>query len=154
MQLVSKESYMKLSNKSVAWLKTRGISKKTAETLNLQTSNTYIRSVEKETECVVFPYINKGTNYASKIRSISEKGFSCSGSPQSFYNIDNVQPDGDMIICEGEMDVASFVEAGWTSVVSVPNGAVMKVVDNDINPEEDNKFRFLWDAKDELDDVQ
>ena len=47
--------------------------------------------------------------------------------------------------------MASFVEAGWTSVVSVPNGAVMKVVDNDINPEDDNKFRFLWDAKDELD---
>ena len=151
MQLVSKESYMELSNKSVAWLKTRGISKKTAEKLNLQTSNTYIRSVEKETECVVFPYISKGTHYASKIRSISEKGFSCSNGPKSFYNIDNVRPDGDLIICEGEMDVASFVEAGWTSVVSVPNGAVMKVVDNDINPEDDNKFRFLWDAKDELD---
>ena len=99
----------------------------------------------------MFPYKNQGQAYAAKIRSLCDKGFSCSGSPQSFFNIDNVEVEGDLIICEGEIDACSFVEAGWKSVVSVPNGAVMKVVDNDINPEEDNKFRFLWAAKEEID---
>ena len=31
--------------------------------------------------------------------------------------------------------------------MSVPNGAVMKVVDGRIDPQEDSKFKFLWDAK-------
>ena len=40
-----------------------------------------------------------------------------------------------------------FMETGYDSVVSVPNGAVMKVVDKKIDPSDDNKFKFLWDAK-------
>ena len=151
LRVVPKESYMELSANSITWLKSRGISKETALKLELKTSSTYIRSVDKETECVVFPYKNQKQIYAAKIRSICDKGFSCNGSPQSFFNIDNVEAEGDLIICEGEIDACSFVEAGWNSVVSVPNGAVMKVVDNDITPEEDNKFRFLWDAKHEID---
>ena len=45
------------------------------------------------------------------------------------------------------MDVLAFMEAGFESCVSVPNGAVMKVVDGKIDPQEDSKFKFLWDAK-------
>ena len=55
LRVVPKESYMELSANSIAWLKSRGISKDTALKLELKTSNTYIRSVDKETECVVFP---------------------------------------------------------------------------------------------------
>jgi len=151
MQLAVKHDYKGLSDNAIAWLNSRGISEETANKAKLKTSKTYIRAVNAETECVVFPYTNQGQQYAAKIRSLSDKGFSCNGSPQSFFNIDNVATNDDLIICEGEMDALSFMEAGYDSVVSVPNGAVMKVVDADVDPEEDNKFKFLWDAKKKID---
>ena len=143
-----------LTNNSLHWLQDRGISEKTANKLGLQTVTSYINSVGHDTECVTFPYTNQGQTYASKIRAIEEKGFACSGSPQTFFNIENIDTDKPLIIAEGEMDVCSFVEAGWDNCVSVPNGAVMKVVDGDIDPQSDNKFRFLWNAKDILESVE
>jgi twinkle protein len=49
------------------------------------------------------------------------------------------------------MDAATLVEAGYESATSIPLGAVIKVADGEINPEEDGKFRFVWDAKKQID---
>lgn len=136
-----------LSSASLMWLQGRGISEDTARKAGLKTVSHWIQSAGKETECIVFPYQNKGQTYASKIRSIELKGFSCNGAPSTMFNIENVEPKEAMIICEGEMDALAFMEAGYSSVVSVPNGAVMKVVDGKIDPNEDNKFKFIWNAK-------
>lgn len=140
-----------LSDNALRWLSDRGISKQTAEKLGLTSANYFVGSIGKETDCVFFPYKNKGITYASKIRSVEGKGFSCNGAPQSFFNLDNVVSDDWLIICEGEMDVLALVEAGYESAISVPNGAVMKVVDGKVDPESDGKFRFIWDAKEKLD---
>tara|TARA_Y100000114_G_scaffold148925_1_gene162499 strand:+ start:1 stop:1368 length:1368 start_codon:yes stop_codon:yes gene_type:complete len=97
----------------------------------------------------MYPYTNKGQEYAYKIRAIKDKGFACNGAPQTFFNLENIdQSHGTLVICEGEMDALAFTEAGVKNAVSVPNGAVMKVVDGKIDPKEDNKFKFLWAAKD------
>lgn len=142
-----------LSDGAVSWLKSRGISEETATKAGLKSVNHWIQSIGSETECITFPYKNNGHVYASKIRSISDKGFSCNGSPQSFFNLENVELNDWIIICEGEMDALAFMETGYDSVVSVPNGAVMKVVDKKIDPSDDNKFKFLWDAKKQLDNA-
>ena len=159
MSVVKKIDEKALTINGLEWLKNRGISEETAKIVGLKTVNNYIGSVGQETECIVFPYTNKGQVYASKIRSIKEKGFACNGSPQTFFNIENVDVDKPLIICEGEMDCCAFIEASvhdtnLANVISVPHGAVMKVVDEDINPETDNKFRFLWNAKDVLEKVE
>ena len=39
------------------------------------------------------------------------------------YNMDKVKQDGTLVICEGEIDCASFIEAGWTQVCSIPFGS-------------------------------
>ena len=150
MSVVKQLDEKPLTNNGLDWLTKRGISEKTASKIGLKSLNNYINSVGQETECVSFPYTNQGQVYASKIRSIKDKGFACNGSPQTFFNIDNIDPDKPLIVCEGEMDVLSFMEVGYDNCVSVPNGAVMKVVDGKIDPESDNKFRFLWNAKDVL----
>ena len=145
-----------LSNNGLEWLKKRGISEETANTLGIKTCTNYIQGVGQETECVMFPYTNRGQVYASKIRSISEKGFACSGSPQSFFNLDRVDTTKPLIICEGELDALSFIECGAekvASVVSVPNGAVMKVVDEEFAKKDDTKFRFLTNAEEMLEEV-
>lgn len=148
---IKKEEWTDLSTSTLDWLKKRGISEETAKKANVKSAKHYISSLQKETECVVFPYIQDGKPYAAKIRAIEDKGFSCQGAPASFFNVDKVELNDDLIICEGEMDALSFMEVGFTSVVSVPNGAVMKVSDGKIDPREDNKFKFLWEAKKKID---
>ena len=140
-----------LDPSTISWLKKRGISQETAERAGLQSGTNYIRGLGKEVSCVFFPYLNQGQTYAQKIRAIEEKGFACNGAPASFFNIDNVVHGDDLFICEGEMDALTLMECGYDSAVSVPNGAVMKVVDGKIDPTEDSKFKFLWDAKKKID---
>ncbi len=151
MNAVAKGNWEGLSEKSLEWLKSRGISPSTAGKLGLKTTRSYIRAMNAEVECVVFPYFNNGYEYAAKVRAIIDKGFSCNGSPQTFFNIHNVEPSDWLIITEGEIDAATLVEAGYTSSVSIPNGAPMKVVDGAVDPSEDGKFRFVWDAKKQID---
>tara|TARA_R100000963_G_C4645051_1_gene109172 strand:- start:2220 stop:4034 length:1815 start_codon:yes stop_codon:yes gene_type:complete len=145
------KTYSKLNEASLEYLSARGISEITANKIGVGFTRRFIGSVQKETNCIVFPYKNKGITYATKYRSFPEKGFSCDGSAQTMFNIENVDTDQDLILCEGELDVLSFIESSFDNVVSVPNGAIMKVVDGKIDPNEDNKFQFIWNSKEKLD---
>lgn len=151
MSVAKKLDHQPLGPEALEWLSARGVSKETAEKAGLKQRRHWIQSLGKETECIVFPYKNQGQEYAAKIRSMEDKGFSCNGAPQTFFNIENVQRDDWLIIVEGEMDALALMEVGYESVVSVPNGAVMKVADGKIDPQEDSKFRFVWDAKKQID---
>ena len=148
--VAQKRNWEDLTPSALSFLNSRGISKATAEKLQIKAGPNYIQAIGREVDCVVFPYLNQGQEYAAKIRSTEGKGFSCNGSPQSFFNIQNVQPNDWMIITEGEMDCAALVECGYESTVSMPNGAPMKVVDGKIDPQEDSKFRFVWEAKKQI----
>ncbi len=150
MSVAKKIKTTSLSDAALKSLSDRGISKETAEKAGVRSGTHFVQAVGSETECLFFPYTNKGQTYASKIKSIEAKGFSCNGSPQTFFNIENVIADDVLIIVEGEMDALALMETGYDSVVSVPNGAVMKVVDGQVDPSDDNKFKFLWDAKDQI----
>ena len=52
------------------------------------------------------------------------------------------------------MDCCAFVEASISNVCSVPHGAIMKVTDGRIDPSDDNKFRFIWNAKDIIESAE
>tara|TARA_R110001632_G_scaffold14182_6_gene48101 strand:+ start:1042 stop:2880 length:1839 start_codon:yes stop_codon:yes gene_type:complete len=138
-------------NGSLQYLQSRGISKETAEKIGVKFTRQYIATAQKEVSCIVFPYQNKGICNFAKIRSFPEKGFSSQGSALNFYNIDNVKEKDWVIICEGEMDCLSFIESGYDSVISIPHGAVMKVVDGKVDPHDDGKFKFIWNSKKILD---
>ena len=142
-----------LGESAIDFLNKRGISKETADKAKLKFAKNWIPSEQAEVECIFFPYTNQGQEYAQKIRSIGSKGFACNGAPQTFFNIDNVQRNDWLIICEGEMDALSLMEAGYDSSVSVPNGAVMKVSEVRPDQKEDNKFKFLWEAKKQIDNA-
>ncbi|CAJ1963040.1 unnamed protein product [Sphenostylis stenocarpa] len=52
---------------------------------------------------------------------------------------------------EGEMDKLAMEEAGFFNCVSVPDGAPPSVSSKDLpSPEEDKKYQYLWNCKDEL----
>ena len=140
------------NNDCLEYLNSRGISKETAEKAGLKFTKQYIGSIKKEVSCLVFPYQNNNGGYQfAKVRSFPDKGFSSFGKADKFYNVENINKDEDIIICEGEMDCLSFMEVGYTNSISIPHGAVMKVVDGKIDPREDNKFKFIWNSKEKLD---
>jgi len=143
-----------LSKSAIDWFYSRGISKETAEFAGVTSTRKYIQAIGAESECIMFPYRNQGQNYAYKIRSIEGKGFSCNGAPQTFFNVENIEGQKEIIICEGEMDALAFIEAGIKNVVSVPNGAVMKVVDKDVSQLDDTKFQFIWKAKEAIENAE
>lgn len=140
-----------LTDQSVAFLSSRGISRQTAESVGIRSARYWIRAAGSEVDAVVFQYKNKGHTYAEKMRWTGGKGFAANGSPSTLWNIENVQTNDDMIICEGEMDALSFIEAGYESSVSIPNGAPQEVIDGKIDPNSDTKFSYVWDAKDKMD---
>lgn len=54
-----------------------------------------------------------------------------------------------LIITEGEIDALSFMTAGASNVVSVPNGSPYdKPGKGNIDPLDDNAFKYLWDGSD------
>jgi len=57
-------------------------------------------------------------------------------------------PDVPLIICEGEIDAASWLAAGATRVVSVPNGSAGKGGEGDIDPTNDKQFAYIWEGTD------
>lgn len=145
-----KKNWSALNESAVAFLKTRGISKETAEAAGVKSASHYIQSLGRMSDCIVFPYMNKGEEYAAKIRSTEGKGFSSNGAPATLWNLQGFQRGDWLIICEGEIDALTLLQAGYTGATSIPTGAVIRVADKEPTPEEDGKFRFIWEAKDQI----
>ncbi len=134
-----------IDDRHMDWLSQRGISVGTAHKYNLVGQEIGGQAV------VGFPYFDKdGGVVAVKKRYVTEKRFSCEGSPSSFFGLRHLIKGDDLIIVEGEMDVLAMAEAG-IKAISIPNGAAMKVTEGKIDPAEDTKFKFLWSAKEYID---
>ena len=144
----------KLQDQHYAWLATRGISKPTADKMNLFASEKYFGKLGKTADAIGFPYYRKGALVAAKYRSFPEKDFTQdSGGAHDFFGIDLIKKDQPLIIVEGEIDCLSLMELGFDNVVSVPSGAPIKVADGKVLPSEDKKFAYVWNAREILDAV-
>jgi twinkle protein len=110
----------------------RGISINTLMKLKvITTTYKFPQNEFAESEAVVFPYYKDERLLFYKYRGL-KKEFAMSKAPELiFWNIDSMiatrsNTVKDVIICEGEIDVLSWVEAGFERVISVPNGANLK----------------------------
>lgn len=138
----------KLSAAAIEYLKQRGISKQTAEAARLYSAKRFIQKIGGEAECVAFPYTREDSVVNIKYRSLEQKGFSQEVSgDQIFYLLDGIDATKPIIIVEGEIDALTCKEVGLTNVVSVPSGAPIKVSEGRVDPTEDRKFSFVWDAQ-------
>jgi twinkle protein len=137
--------------KVLDFLQSRALSWKVCEGLGV-TSATKGFNGSGIGQAVGFQYKKDGEVYAVKWRSVEGKNFTQSGSANTFFNIDNVTIEDSIVISEGEFDVCALVEAGVKiPCVSVPNGAPLKVSHNQVSPQEDKKFAYVFEAKDILD---
>ena len=71
-----------------------------------------------------FPYRVAGKTVAAKFRTIDKKFLSTKGVSRGLYNADDLDrlESLPVVICEGEIDALSVMQAGWERAVSVPDG--------------------------------
>ena len=131
------------------FFKGRGVHLDTLD--NLPAMTTGMRHFHGEDkQAVGFIYGPRENPTAIKWRSVDGKAFSCDGAPRSFYGIENIdEEDEDLTIVEGECDVIALASVGIRAV-SCPNGAPAKVSQNRVSPEEDNKFSYIWEERDRI----
>lgn len=131
-----------LSHGAMAWLEKRGIDPETAARYGVCTRQ------HGGTGALAFPFVHDGKVVNHKYRK-HPKGFAQDPDAfKTFWNADAINDaiaDGKpLLITEGEMDALSAIEAGYPWAVSVPDGAPSQAGDDPIDPDEDKKFRFVW----------
>jgi twinkle protein len=137
----------KLEEKHYEFLKSRGISKETADRMKLFAAEKYFSHLSRNAASIGFPYFRGGQMVAAKYRCIDDKAFTQdSGGAHDFFGIDLVDKAKPLIIVEGEIDALTGMECGIENIVSVPGGAPIKVSDGKIPASEDRKFAFVWNA--------
>mgnify|MGYP003627039729 CR=1 FL=1 len=140
------EKTSSLTEAQELWLQSRGISPQTSEKCGLTSAKIYLRSRGAEVDCVGFHYINSDGTRATKWRDGS-KNFSQTGAARSLWRIED-WVEGDLVVCEGELDSLSFEQIG-VSAVSVPNGAPSTLSDGSNG----GKYAYLWDAKSKIENA-
>lgn len=102
-----------LSDELLKYLESRGFSKSVIQK----------HKVTEEKGSMVFNYFRDGQLINRKFRTPDKKFRMEFNAELIFYNLDATKGQDYVIITEGEPDCMSFDEAGFQSVVSVPNGA-------------------------------
>jgi len=103
-----------LPDTAISYFAARGISKQTLEDLKI--------GFDKGKSSIMFPYFKNGELINIKYRSKDKKFQQCKNAEKCVYLYDNIQND-ELVFVEGEADAVAVYEAGYKSVVSLPNGA-------------------------------
>jgi twinkle protein len=115
-----------LSDKLVNWFKSRGISQQTLIDTGVGEGVEWMPQHGKEVNTVQFPYLRDQEVVNIKYRT-ADKGFKMVKDAELIlYNLNSLKKQLESvkaIVCEGEIDVLSFIESGLKHAVSVPNGA-------------------------------
>lgn len=113
----------KLTDKAVKWFTGRMISQKTLNLMKVYSDTCTMPGFEKEVDAICFPYFLDGKLVNVKFRGPNKTFKLISGAELIMWNIDCLKNSEDCLICEGEIDALSYIEIGFTNVLSVPNGA-------------------------------
>ena len=104
-------------------------------------------------KAIGFPNLIGGKIVGVKYRGLNKEFSQEAGSEQVFWGSEFAAAPI-LVITEGEIDALSARQSGVLSAVSVPGGAPLRVSDGKVDPSEDRKFSFVWDAKAILDSME
>lgn len=105
----------------VEYFRQRGITQATLVRNQIANGKIYFPQVEEERGCIMFPYLRGSECVNIKYRTRDKLFRLASGAERVLYGLNDI---GETLIwVEGEMDKLSLEEAGFISVVSVPDGA-------------------------------
>lgn len=112
----------------LAWFESRGISKETL--LKARVTQEKFPYGKEKKGCVAFNYYFENELINIKYRTKDKQFAQVSGAKLIPYNVNSIAPEAynegeekSVIITEGEMDALTYVECGYTHVVSIPSGA-------------------------------
>lgn len=118
------------SDRLISYLASRGISEATAKKGNVGEGKELMPPAPKSEKTewrnintIQFRYYCEGELINIKYRTGDKVFKLCTGAELIPYNIDSIKDTTECIITEGEFDCLSYMEAGFKSVCSVPNGA-------------------------------
>ncbi len=111
-----------LSDKVVKYFEGRKISQDTLTKLYVGEGKEWMPQTGKLENTIQWPYFRSGELINIKYRDARKNFKMYKDAELAFYNIDSLGKHDYCIITEGEMDALSYIEAGYTPVISVPNG--------------------------------
>ena len=114
-----------LSDKVAQWFEGRGIRQEVLKQMQVSEGPEWMPQFKKEVATIQFNYFRDGELINTKFRGPQKSFKMVKDAELLLYNVDAIQGAETVIICEGEMDALSFIAAGITNVVSVPNGATL-----------------------------
>ena len=114
-----------LSDSVVKWFEKRGISQKTLVKAQITEGKEWMPQTSKIENTIQFNYFINNELINIKYRDGRKNFKLVKDAEKVFYNLDSTVGHDNVVIVEGEIDALSFIEAGVTSVVSVPNGATL-----------------------------
>lgn len=134
-----------LSDRAVKYFEGRMISQKTLNRMRVYTDTEFMPQFDKVVDVICFPYFVGDKLVNIKFRGPQKSFKLVSGAELIFWNIDCLQKTDEVIIVEGEIDLLSFIQAGFDNVISVPNGANknLEYLDNCIDAFKDIKRVYL-----------
>ena len=141
-----------LSDRLVAWFKSRKISVSTILDFKITEGPEWMPQTQKEVNTVHFNYFRNGELINIKFRDALKNFKLVSEAELIPYNIDAVICAKQVIWVEGEIDCHSVHESGYRNVISVPNGATigrnnLTYLDNVIDMfEEDTEHILAFDG--------
>lgn len=131
-----------------AWFATRGITPEVLQRNRITSALIYMPQVEDHVKAIAFPYYRGEELINVKYRD-REKNFRMeTGAERVLYGLNDILPEY-CVIVEGEIDKLSVEVAGFTSCVSVPDGAPSADAKNYAS-----KFSFLEADEDRLESVK
>ena len=117
-----------LDEKTMAFFTQRGISDATlVRNAVQQESNVWSPAANGKVTAIAFPYYRNGKLVNIKYRGPNKTFWQVKGAEKALYGLDYIVNQEWIIIVEGEIDKLALEEAGFSNVVSVPDGAPIKV---------------------------
>ena len=138
-----------LSQEAMNFFLLRGIPAETIIAEKVICAEAWMPEEEDWIPCIQFPFFKRGDVVNIKYRGLRTKSFRQERDAEKvFYRQDSIAKDC-VVICEGEIDALSCVVAGFTSAISVPDGAPSVKAKSYAS-----KFEFLDQDPDPLEGVE
>jgi len=118
-QIINTEISEKVKN---YFLNNRGISESTLNFLKITSGKEWMPKAKKEIDVIRFNYYFHGSLVNTKFRGANKDFKFYKDARLIPYNVDRIIGESSCVIVEGEVDCASYIEAGVYSTISVPNG--------------------------------
>lgn len=137
-----------------AYLQSRGIRRSAVMSYDIIGGEKWFAQIKQEVPAIGFVYGDRSDPHAVKWRGTEVKAFTQDGAAREFYGIHQFPRDCDtLVITEGEIDALTLASIGIPAV-SVPSGAPVKVSRRQVDPKEDGKYSFVWEARETIERVQ